>query len=538
MAYNNLFSIPVSRKKQTSMRRKFVIFSAVLFLLIFAIGSVAFVVIRRQILHDNTGNQLMQIVEIEKLKLEAYVDSEIAIVRKMATSPLIQQYFLNPDDEGIARIALEDIEGYRQAFESNTLFWVIDANKKFHMNSEYVYEIDPDDPEHYWYNMTLYETKTYNLNINYNPSLNLTNLWINAPVFDKDQRAIGMLGTGMDLPEFINALTMNYYGATEFYFFNSAGEITGARDIELVEKKISLADELGQTGEEILAEIQNLKDGEINYFETKDRRGVAAFCKIPALDWNIAAIHRFTIGDTLQTGMTFLFAVMMAIIFCIFVVFNLFVSILLEPLNHLIKTLSQISVEWDLKPQSEVNENDEVGTLGEFLNMTIIDQLTGIYNRRFLSGHMKRIIKLLSRSGGKLSMLMVDIDCFKNYNDTYGHDAGDICLKTVANTLAQCVSRGDDFVARYGGEEFVVVLPNTDEKGAGVIAGKILRKIYECKIPHKSSDVTEFITVSVGGTTCAVKYSHTERDFIKRSDEALYKSKQEGRNRYTFISLE
>jgi diguanylate cyclase (GGDEF)-like protein len=210
---------------------------------------------------------------------------------------------------------------------------------------------------------------------------------------------------------------------------------------------------------------------------------------------------------------------------------------LLEPLSRLIKTSSRISVEWDLKPLDEVNQKDEVETLGEFLTMTIVDPLTGIFNRRFLIGHLRKIIKSLSRSGGKLSLLMVDIDFFKKYNDTYGHEAGDVCLKTVADTLAQCITRIDDFVARYGGEEFVVVLPNTDEDGAGIIAEKILRKVYECNIPHKSSDVAEFVTVSVGGTTCVVKYSHTESDYIKHADEALYKSKNDGRNRYTFEGM-
>ena len=537
MAYNNLFSIPVSRKKQISIRYKFIAFSSALFLVIFVLGSAAFVLLMRELLHDNAGNELMQVLEIEKLKLEAYVNGEIAIVRKMATSPLIQQYFLTPDNEEVARIALEDIEGYRRTFVSNSLFWVNDIDKKFYMDSIYTYIVDPDDPEQYWYNMTLYETQTYNLNINHNPSLNLTNLWINAPVFSKEHKAIGMLGTGIDLSDFINTINDGYHEAADFYFFNAAWEITGARDILLAANKVTLDTELGQTGREILTRIKNLNDGEIKYFETQDRRGVAAFCRISALDWYISAIHRFTFEDTLQSGMTLLFIVMMAIILFIFVVFNMLASILLDPLNRVFKTLNQISHEWDLKPQDEVKQKNEVETLGEFLNMTIIDQLTGIYNRRFMNGNLKKIIRSLSRSDAKLSLLLIDIDYFKKYNDAYGHNMGDICLKTIANTLAQCVTREEDFAARYGGEEFVVVLPNTDEDGAGLIAEKILKKVYECSIPHEKSDAADFVTVSIGGTTCAVKYSHSENDFIKRADEALYKSKQEGRNRYTFKRL-
>jgi len=538
MSYNNLFSIPVSRKNQISMRRKFIVFSSILFLLIFVLGSAAFVFLMRQMLHDKSGNELMQVVEIEKLKLEAYVNSEIAIVRKMTTSPLIQQYFLDPNNEEVARIALEDIEGYRRTFVSNSLFWVNDTDKKFYMDSEYAYTVDPNDPEHYWYNMTVHETQIYNFNINYNPHLNVTNLWINAPVFDREYKPIGMLGTGICLSDFVDTINERYSGLAQLYFFNASGEITGARDVELVANKIILAAELGQTGKEILEGVENLKNGEIKYCQTHDGKGVAAFSRIPALDWNIVVIHRFTVKDTLQTGMTFLFGVMMAVIFSIFVVFNLFASILLEPLNRLIKTLSQISSEWDLKPQNGTDQKDEVATLGEFLSMTIIDQLTGIYNRRFLNGHLKKIIKSMSRFGGELSVLMIDIDYFKKYNDTYGHDTGDRCLITVANTLAGCVTRDEDFIARYGGEEFAVVLPNTGEAGAGLIAEKMRQKIYECNIPHEKSDVAEFVTISIGGTTGIVKHSHHESDFIKRADEALYKSKHDGRNRYTFKGLD
>jgi len=386
--------------------------------------------------------------------------------------------------------------------------------------------------------MTMYETQTYNFNINYNPSLNITNVWINAPVFDSNQKVIGILGTGIYLSEFANTINERYSGPAELYFFNATGEITGARDIGLVANKVNLDVELGETGRDILSEVKRLKDGEIRYFETYDGKGVAAFCQIPALNWNAAAIHHFTIKDTLSTGMTFLFGLMMAVILFIFVVFNLFASILLEPLNRLVKTLSQISREWDLKLQDEPDEKDEVATLGEFLNMTVIDQLTGIYNRRFLNGNLKKLIKSLSRFDGKLSVLMIDIDFFKKYNDNYGHDMGDKCLQTVANILAECITREEDFVARYGGEEFVVVLPNTDEDGAFLIAEKMRKKIYECNIPHEKSDAARFVTISIGGTTGIVKHSHNDSDFIKRADEALYISKQDGRNKYTFKSLD
>jgi len=165
------------------------------------------------------------------------------------------------------------------------------------------------------------------------------------------------------------------------------------------------------------------------------------------------------------------------------------------------------------------------------------DALTGIHNRRFFDESMKRIISLLSRSGSLLSLLMIDIDFFKRYNDTYGHIEGDKCLKIVAQTLSRSVTRSDDFVVRYGGEEFVVVLPNTDERGARLIANKLLNNIRDCNIPHEHNDAANCLTISIGATTGRVAYTYNADVFVKKADEMLYQSKHTGRNRYSFEHL-
>ena len=172
--------------------------------------------------------------------------------------------------------------------------------------------------------------------------------------------------------------------------------------------------------------------------------------------------------------------------------------------------------------------------ISNLLDKSYKDALTCIYNRRFLDERLAQIVKSLLRSSSTLSVLMIDIDHFKKYNDTYGHEAGDGCLRAVALALSQCVSREEDFVARYGGEEFTVILPNTDKNGAKVIAEKLLEKMREYNIPHKASDVADYVTISIGGTTCVVKHSQNPQDYIKVADKALYESKKNGRNRYTY----
>jgi len=538
MAYNNIFSMPVSRKRQISMRRRFIVFSSFLFLLIFFLGSAIFIILMNQILHKNAGNELSQTVEIERLKLEASINGDIAVALKMAGSPLIRRHFLNPGDGELRTIALDEIAGYREAFAGNTVFWINDIDKKFYLDDAYSYTVDTADPDNYWYMLTLNGKGRYNFNINYNPDLNVTNLWINATVLDGRHKPVGIIGTGINLDDFINNVYKNYSGTADMFFFKADGEITGAKDVGIVEKKENITGVLGQIGDEILSRSRKLRNRDVIYFETKDKRQIIAVGSVQDFNWYITAVRSFDIGASLHTGMTVLFGVMMAVIFFIFVIFNIFIVGMLEPLNQMVKTITQTFNDWDMRPKEDGHYKDEIGTLGEFFHLTIIDQLSGIYNRRYLDGNLKKIIKFYSRTGGSLSVLMIDIDYFKKYNDAYGHDAGDSCLKTVAAAISKCITRDEDFVARYGGEEFTVVLPNTDKNGAQAIAEKILDKVRECDIPHEKSGAAVYVTVSIGGTAGVIKHFQHGSDYIKAADRALYESKKNGRNRYTFMAFQ
>jgi len=165
------------------------------------------------------------------------------------------------------------------------------------------------------------------------------------------------------------------------------------------------------------------------------------------------------------------------------------------------------------------------------------DSLTGIYNRRYFDENISKTIKYLSRSGNFLSLMLVDIDNFKKYNDTYGHSDGDKCLKTVAETLSKTLTRDTDFVARYGGEEFAVVLPNANMDGACIIAEKLILNIQKQNIPHENSEAAPFVTISIGVVTGIVNHMQSSVDYIVQADKMLYLSKQEGRNRFNFSKI-
>ncbi|MCL2182731.1 MAG: sensor domain-containing diguanylate cyclase [Chitinispirillia bacterium] len=534
MAYESIMSVPVSRKRQAAMRRRFIAFSSVLFLIILVSGTVAFVLLMLEFRQNSARGDLVQTVELERHKLEAWVGSDIAIVLKMATSPVIQRYFMNPGDSGMAGITLRDIDGYRDMLSTGSLFWVNDRDRKFILDGKEAYTVDPADTALYWYNMTMYETEKYNFNIDYDPHLDVTNIWMNAPVSGPGGEPLGILGTGMNLSSFIDTIYQSYGGGAKLYFFNNLGEITGARDHGLAAGKVGIDKELGRIGADILAGMGDLKAGDIKFFEIRDEgmRGMAALARIPALDWYVAAVHSYTIADTLNNGMTALFAVMMGVIFLVFVVFNIFLIKLLGPLYHMVKKIGKLALGWDQRPHSAADE--EVKTLGEFLNMTIVDELTGIHSRRYFDESVKETLGELSKSGGKLSVLVVDIDFFKNYNDTYGRDMGDNCLRGVAAALNHCMDGDGCFVARYDGDKFVAVLPNTGEEEARQAAERLLRRVHDCCIPHAHSYAGAYVTVSIGGATGAPGQYPDAGGYLERAGTALARSRHYGGNQYAF----
>ena len=162
---------------------------------------------------------------------------------------------------------------------------------------------------------------------------------------------------------------------------------------------------------------------------------------------------------------------------------------------------------------------------------TDVDPLTQIANRRRFDDTMTLEIKKAKRTGTILSVLLLDIDHFKFYNDTYGHLEGDSCLKKVAAALSTSLKRPKDLAARWGGEEFACLLPNTNAKGAQNVAEVLREAIQNLSIPHKSSPVNEVVTVSVGVVASNPMDENSFDNLLKRADEALYQAKESGRNR-------
>ena len=164
-------------------------------------------------------------------------------------------------------------------------------------------------------------------------------------------------------------------------------------------------------------------------------------------------------------------------------------------------------------------------------NIARIDALTSICNRREFDLRLISEWGRGARSEHSLALLMIDVDLFKQYNDNYGHLRGDDCLVKVAQILSGCVQRAGDLIARYGGEEFVVLLPDVDLEGATRVAESCVRAIFDAHIPHDSSTVSPWVTVSIGVAAMQPIYERSCTLLVEQADIALYQAKQDGRNR-------
>ncbi len=194
------------------------------------------------------------------------------------------------------------------------------------------------------------------------------------------------------------------------------------------------------------------------------------------------------------------------------------------------------TVELGQANQELVESNQKLDKANERLTyLSYVDELTEINNRRYLDESLGREWKRATRNSLPLSLIMIDIDFFKKYNDIYGHLKGDECLKEIASALSQALKRPADFIARYGGEEFVAVLPGTNIEGATRVADSLRKIVEEMSIEHNDAVTGKTVTISLGVASTIPKQHDSCNELLKEADKALYKAKQEGRNRVVSV---
>ncbi len=216
--------------------------------------------------------------------------------------------------------------------------------------------------------------------------------------------------------------------------------------------------------------------------------------------------------------------------------------------NNLINTKEKLKKEIQKKNKTEKKLNDKISELmktkqklekanKKLARISSRDQLTGLYNRRKFEEVIKREWRNAIREVNPISIVMIDIDYFKKFNDNYGHLAGDNCLQKLSQTMEQTLKRPRDFLARYGGEEFIAILPNTDGSGAQHIAELLRKNVFDLKIPHNKSPVTNYVTISLGVASTDEPEFYVFEEIMDKADQVLYQAKDSGRNRHCFAQL-
>jgi len=411
-----------------------------------------------------------------------------------------------------------------------------------------------DEPADAWFFDTINSDQDYIITVNMDREMRRKRVWLDYRI-ERNGTPLGVICTGLEFSHIVGELFSQYesnnmrglivdHNGTIFmdsslmedneflhdvYTSTLSDEFTDPVMINAVEAQLKGTDgfwnEIGETS------VTRLNTGQFRFM---------TIAPIRHTEWSIIIL-----SNTTTLFNTTYFVPVMITVLTLLIAFAVASSIasyriLFKPLQKLDDSLLQLnehSADDIFGAERDVVLGHLSNSILDLFNIANVDPLTGLYNRRFMDSSMERVMGLLSRSEGLLSALMLDIDFFKRFNDTYGHDAGDKCLQAVAHALSYSVSRVNDIVVRYGGEEFAIILPNTDSEGARAFADKLLKSIRDLKIPHEKNEAAEYVTLSIGVTTGNVEYKQDLDMYLKRADEALYTSKESGRNKYTYLDF-
>ena len=281
---------------------------------------------------NKSNETLRHASELKVLEFSASLSEQLTLVRQMIKSPSIASFMENPSDEVVQGMAMQEFSAFQNSFLSKSLFWVSDADHKFWQDMEMKYLLDPEDPATYWYKMTMYETEEYNFNINYNPDLDTTMLWVNAVIRNKAGTPVGIAGTGIPLTDFIDSMYSNLPKEIEMYLYNDNLEITGSKDRSILAEHLEIYSRMPELkGTNVVPKSITLFNGPKSQF---------ALAPLDLVSWHMAMAIPFTVAEFFKNALTPISVCLVILI--IFVVtglgLNLIVS--LKILNRAVEELS------------------------------------------------------------------------------------------------------------------------------------------------------------------------------------------------------
>jgi len=522
---------------------------------------------------NDISGKLAHFYSIEVVgKFNLLVSEELALIREISRSAPVIDWFADENNTGKKSAAYSKMMSYANKLQSANLYFGVQKSlNEYSIDSGTPFgnflpfdKLDPDDYSNNWYYDCIGSRHEYVFNIDVDKITNIPQFWINHKVMDGNNLA-GVLCSGILLDEMASCLFSQFNNKNvRGYIIDSRGFVqmdSHSSGFRIEDKEQPQNNIRVMYSDPLFVSAMDTYLANINgYFDkfspaeiiklNNNRYMYAAVVPITDTNWSVVTFY----SNKALYGIEKLFPLLITMLSS-FLFYTLASSICMRrmvfrPLDRLAKSLSA--------PNFHVNDifgsdkNDEIGILAQTIQkmrdrlstynaellraarererLLRIDQLTDIPNRRSLDERLPLEWGRAMRTRTPISILILDLDHFKNYNDTYGHLQGDKALQTVAKVFTGELKRSSDLAARWGGEEFAILLPDTDLKGAVGIGEQIRKKVEELQIPLADGSTSK-ITVSIGVNSLTPTLNNTIEGFIHDADMALYAAKREGRNR-------
>jgi len=516
---------------------------------------------------DNVANQMSaeyaeRYAASSAEALSAHVAKEISILSIAIQSGDVIEWLKDEFNEEKKAYAFDVLSGIvSQLYSYNLYIGIADSLNEYRVEIwddlntiNPVAVLDENEPKDVWFFEIINSDRPYNLSVSIDHFLQRKRVWLDYKV-EYNGVPIGAICTGLEFSHIAGELFSQYENNNmRGLIVDSNGTIF--MDSSLMENNEFLHYEYTTTLKDEFADRAIIEAAEAHFRNTDGfwqdigqpevtrlsggKFKYMTIAPIRHTEWSFIILSdTITLFDASYSVPIIIVVLLLLIAFAVASSLASY-RIIFKPLRKLDDSLIKLN-EHSAETIFGGERDDELGhlsnTIQDLFNKANIDPLTGLYNRRFMDSSMERIMDLLSRSEAQLSVLMLDIDFFKRYNDTYGHEAGDKCLQAVAHALSETVTRVNDIVVRYGGEEFTVILPGTNSEGACLLAEELLSGVRNLNIPHEKNEAAQCVTISIGVATGKADYKQNLAMYLKRADEALYTSKESGRNKYTFMDL-
>jgi len=476
----NLFKMP--------LRKAIVLFSVLFYIVIALSSSLSYYFVMRKVLSENSMKELKHTMNTRRSIVSAQLEKEILLTKIFANSTPAKHYFLNPSNENYKEEYFVMLNEHKEFFQNKMISWISLKDSNYYVNEQFMEKYSSSNPNHSWFFKTLkYENPPY-IKVDFDYlTRQIYDLYINYPVY-YENKAIGTVGSRFSLTEFMNNLDL----PKNVYLFGKDGVVIGAANEKIAKEKKNIRELFGSMGEEVYEKALSLgKDSSEILYYGKNHYSIS----------NVGSVNLFLVSKNEMNIKTIIHEKASIVLFSLlllmalaFVVFNMFISYILKPMDK---------------------------NMQSYIESSLLDELTKIPNKRFFNMRIEDEWNRATRGQYPISFLMLDLDKFKRYNDTYGHLEGDILLRESAQIFSKCLNRASDFVARFGGEEFCIVLANTKIDGARKIAEDV----------RGSMEKTGKITISIGLVCEIPKIGSNCTDIIEAADQKLYEAKNSGRNK-------